>query len=276
MITIQELLFNRGLEMEANIKLVRHKSTRTDLYNLYRTDKLSFLKYQSKQGKEIFKGVDFIVAFIGEEGTLARFIGVYKVIGVRKLKTVEKSIDGGLNLYEYNLEEVGEFEDLIERVIIDWGKLAIRWVQSIDNVKAVVEIQPGLHYKQFTDYFDFIIDFRQLQEIVNNQYPDWKRMLSATKGVYLISDSKTGKLYVGAAYGEDGIWGRWVSYVNSQGHGGNKTLKELVNKQKDYAYNFSFSILMLLPKTITADQAIEKEKLFKTKLGTNSFGLNNN
>ena len=28
--------------------------------------------------------------------------------------------------------------------------------------------------------------------------------------------------------------------------------------------------------TITADQAIEKEQLFKNKLGTNSFGLNNN
>jgi len=33
---------------------------------------------------------------------------------------------------------------------------------------------------------------------------------------------------------------------------------------------------MLLPKTITPDQAIEKELLLKKKLGTNSFGLNNN
>jgi hypothetical protein len=28
--------------------------------------------------------------------------------------------------------------------------------------------------------------------------------------------------------------------------------------------------------SITADQAIEKERLFKNKQGTNSFGLNNN
>jgi hypothetical protein len=31
-----------------------------------------------------------------------------------------------------------------------------------------------------------------------------------------------------------------------------------------------------VPRTITADEAIKKERLFKNKLGTNSFGLNNN
>ena len=101
-------------------------------------------------------------------------------------------------------------------------------------------------------------------------------MLSATKGIYLISDTKTGKLYVGSAYGEDGIWGRWKDYARTKGHGNNKTLKELIQNDKGYGNNFKFSILMLLPNTITADQAIKKETLFKNKLGTNTFGLNNN
>lgn len=276
MITIQELLFNRGLDRHSKTKLVRHKDTRTDLYNLYRTDKQKFLEYQRQQGKDVFNGVDYIVSFIGEDRTLSRFIGVFQVLHGRKLSQKETSVDGGQYQFLYDIEEIDGFDDLKERVIIDWGKGAIKWDQWLDNIKAVVEIQPGLHYQQFTDYFDFILDFRQLQEIVTNQYPDWKRMLSATKGIYLISDTRTGKLYVGSAYGEDGIWGRWTSYVSTNGHGGNKTLKELVNSDKDYAFNFRFSILMLLPKTVTADQAIEKEKLFKTKLGTNSFGLNNN
>ncbi|HRJ80232.1 MAG TPA: GIY-YIG nuclease family protein, partial [Cyclobacteriaceae bacterium] len=123
---------------------------------------------------------------------------------------------------------------------------------------------------------DFILNFDELKEIVTNGYGDWKRMLSGAKGIYLISDTKTGKLYVGSAYGEDGIWGRWNSYVSTNGHGGNKQLKELIAKKADYAKNFQFSVLMILPKTITADQAIEKERLFKNKLGTNSFGLNSN
>jgi hypothetical protein len=255
---------------------VRHKDTRTDLYNLYRYDKQKFLKYQEQQGKDVFKGVDYIVSFIGEEGTLSRFIGVFKILRRAKLAKKEECVVGGLYEYKYEINEVGGFEDLKERVIVDWGKGAIGWHQWINNKKAVIEIQPGLHYQQFTDYFDFILEFKQLEEIVNNQYKDWKRMLSATKGVYLISDTKTGKLYVGSAYGEDGIWGRWVSYIKTNGHGNNKTLKALVSKDKNYANNFLFSILMLLPRTITPDQAIEKEKLFKNKLGTNSFGLNNN
>lgn len=266
MITIQELVRNRGLNNLSKIKLVRHKSTRYDLYNMYRMQKPEFLKYQSSQSKDVFNNVDFIVSFIGEEGLLARFIEVYKITGRYKLT------DGS---FEYDMEELVGFEDLKERVIIKW-KNAISWHQWIANEMEVVQIHPGLHYKQFTDYSDFSLNYSELREIFINQYSDWKKMLSATKGIYLISDTKTGKLYVGSAYGEDGIWGRWSNYVNTNGHGGNLALKELIGLDINHAENFQFSILMLLPRTITADEAIKKERLFKNKLGTNSFGLNNN
>ena len=95
--------------------------------------------------------------------------------------------------------------------------------------------------------------------------------------MYLITDTLSGMLYVGSAYGEDGIWGRWKEYVATNGHGGNKALKNLIDEDWEYACkHFRFSILMLLPKTVTPDEAIRKEQLFKRKLGTNSFGLNNN
>lgn len=270
MITIQELLFNRGLDPKTKVKLVRHKDSRRDLYSLYRYNKNEFLEYQRSQVKDVFKNVEYIVSFIGEEGTLSRFIGVYRISG----NGVRKE-DGH---YWYNVEEVNGFEDLKEKVIVDWPNPIVwhQWIDGINNKKEVVEIHPGLHYQQFTDYFDFVLDFKELQEIVTKQYSDWKRMLSATKGIYLISDSKTGKLYVGSAYGDDGIWGRWATYVVTNGHGGNKTLKELVGMDNNYAFNFRFSILMLLPRTVTPDQAISKENLFKKKLGTNAFGLNNN
>ena len=267
MITIQELLFNRGLDKSAKIKLVRHKDTRQDLYNLYRQKKDDFLKYQCSQSKDVFNGVDFIVSFIGEEGALSRFIGVYKITSQTKLE--EES-------FWYEMVEVLGFEDLTEKVIVNWGKAAISWHQWIGNIKSVVEIHPGLHYQQFVDYFDVILNFKELQEIIKNQYSDWRRMLSITKGIYLISDTYSGRLYVGSAYGDEGIWGRWSSYVSTNGHGNNKTLIELITKDPNYAQNFQFSILMLLPRTIKSDEAIKKELFFKRKLGTNSFGLNNN
>lgn len=275
MITIQELLFNRGLDRQSKVKLVRHKDSRIDLYNAYRNNRELFLKYQQQQAKEVFTGLDYIVSFIGEEGLLSRFVGVYKVLRCRKLPETSLSVIGTTHDIEYDFEEILNFDDLKERVIIKWSN-AISWHQWIKNEMEIIQIHPGLHYKQFTDYADFILDFNELKEIVTNGYGDWKKMLSVIKGIYLISDIKTGKLYVGSAYGEDGIWGRWYSYVLTDGHGGNKQLKELVAKNNDYAKNFKFSVLMILPKTITADQAIEKERLFKNKLGTNSFGLNSN
>ena len=267
MITIQELLFNRGMERNAKIKLVRHKQIGYDLYNLYKTDKTKFLEYQCDQSKDIFSGVDYIVSFIGEEGLLSRLVGIYEIKGKKILSN---------NHFKYDMEEViAPFEDLKERVIIRWEN-AISWHQWIKNEMEVIQIHPGLHYKQFTDYSDLILTFDELKEIVNKGYGDWKKMLSATKGIYLISDTKTGRLYVGSAYGDDGIWGRWANYVATKGHGGNKALVELIKKDSTYGRNFQFSILMLLPRTITADEAIKKERLFKNKLGTNSFGLNNN
>ncbi len=266
MITIQELLYNRGLERTARVKLVRHKDRRLDLYNMYRTDRRAFLEYQNTQSKDIFKGVDYIVSFIGEEGVLARFVGVYRIDG--------RTNNNGS--YVYSMTEVEGYEDLKERVIIRWEN-AISWHQWIKNEMEILEISPGLHYKRFTDYFELILDFAELQEIVINQYADWRRVLSAVKGVYLINDTRTGKLYIGSAYGEDGLWGRWSEYVSTNGHGGNKALKALIDEDWEYACkHFQFSILMLLPKTVTPDEAVRKEQLFKRKLGTNSFGLNNN
>jgi len=143
---------------------------------------------------------------------------------------------------------------------------------SYSNAKPVIEIHLGLHYQQFTDYFDF----KELKEIVTNQYSDWKKVLSITKGVYLINDTKTGNLYVGSAYGDDGIWRRWTKYVLTNGHGNNKMLIKLLKVDPTYGCNFRFSISMLLPPTIASDESIRKKNLFKKKLGTNSFGLNSN
>ena len=58
MITIQELLFNRGLGKSLKTKIVRHKHSGRDLYNLYRTNRPEFLAYQNSQSKDVFNGVE--------------------------------------------------------------------------------------------------------------------------------------------------------------------------------------------------------------------------
>lgn len=277
MITIQELLYNRGLPQTSRIKLVRHIDSRFDLRSLYINNRLVFLRYQNYQGNDVFKGCDFIISFIGEENSTARFVGVFKIAG--KNVGIENYEEDGISFganFSYVMEEQTGFSDLVDKVVIKWRNPRA-WHQWIDKPMEVVELSPGLHYSSFSDYLDIILTFPELREIVTSNYKDWHIALSAVKGVYLITDVSTGKLYVGSAYGDYGIWGRWSEYVKTNGHGGNKSLIPLVETDPDYAVNnFRFSILMLLPKTITPDEAIRKEQLFKRKLGSNSFGLNNN
>src|SRR5688572_2661344 len=108
-ITIQELLYNRGLPKDAKVKLVRQKDIRINLYDLYKFEKEAFIKYQAEQSKNVFHKCDYIISFLGEEGTKARFIGVYKI------EDFETTNAG----YFYKTSEVNGFEELKERIIID-------------------------------------------------------------------------------------------------------------------------------------------------------------
>lgn len=81
-IKIGELLKLKGLDTNKRIKLVRHKDARQkqfingvevegNPYDWYRNDKDKFIAYQSEQHRDVFKNVDYIVSFIGENGTIA-------------------------------------------------------------------------------------------------------------------------------------------------------------------------------------------------------------
>ena len=50
---------------------------------------------------------------------------------------------------------------------------------------------------------------RRLDIVVKQEIESRKGPLSNVAGVYVIADQATGKLYVGSATGDEGIWGRW-------------------------------------------------------------------
>lgn len=99
MITIQELLDKRGLKEYNKIKLVRHKDTRFDIYDMYRHNREAFLEYQSRQTKPVFHNTECIVSFIGEESNRARFVGVYKIIGAHEFAENDPKSNGDKYLY---------------------------------------------------------------------------------------------------------------------------------------------------------------------------------
>jgi hypothetical protein len=282
-----ELMELKGLDTSKKIKLVRHKDKTFDLYKLYLNDQLDL--YQSSQSSPVFSECDQIISFIGLEGGRSKFIGVYDVIACEKnlchswpdhylYKESEVFEYGQHGEYLYELKKDERFDFLSGRVVIDWGGSALAWHQWMDKQeKEIIEVLPAGYVSEFPGYLDFVLSFKELVKIIEN--PDanskWHQMLSAVAGVYLIVDSKTGKQYVGSAYGKDGILGRWKSYAAS-GHGGNVQLLNLLDQHTSYASHFTFSLLRTLPKSLTPKEVIDIENLYKTKLGSRKFGYNSN
>ena len=75
------------------------------------------------------------------------------------------------------------------------------------------------------------LSYAQLKAIWENDKASWKNTLSRQQGVYIITNTDNGKLYVGIATGRNGIYQRWKNYIDN-GHGGNTELSKLVEQQE--------------------------------------------
>lgn len=275
-ISIQDILKIKGKLKVDKTKLVKHATNDYDLYKAYRENRSGFLEYQCHQGRDVFKGADHIVSFIGEDSNRARFIGVYEVCAVIKLEnTLIDPISQKPYQYLYDMKEDMKYAALKDRIIISWGKER-QWCQKFINTKEVIEIHQGLHYRQFTDYLNFTLSFRELKEIVISEYRDWKRALTNVNGIYMIVNSHDQKQYIGSTYGIGGIWNRWTDYVRTNGTGSNKLLEACSSIDPNYTDHITFTILDILPRTISQKQAVDSEKLFKAKFGSRAMGLNAN
>ncbi|MGM9836806.1 MAG: GIY-YIG nuclease family protein [Muribaculaceae bacterium] len=286
--TIQELLKGRNEEFDKadveRIRLIRHKDSRKEkiiggkiyensLYDIYLYENDAFMTYQSEQLVKKFKNVDYIVSFIGEESTSSRFVGVYKNNGILQNLPDYK----GESLARFDIQEISGFELLKERVIINWNN-PVQWLQHY-NAMPVIRIDRGLmenNLPVFVRYEDVMLNYTQLKTIINSNNPEWKSRLESCNCIYLILDKSNGKQYVGSTYNTKGIWGRWSEYAKN-GHGDDVELKKCIDSDPKYAEkNFQWCILETLPIKILQDQAIERESLYKRKLGTRIYGHNKN
>lgn len=132
--------------------------------------------------------------------------------------------------------------------------------------------------RSFPGFENIDLAFEELETLVRTGRPDWKGALSSVKGIYLISDTNTGKRYVGSAYGSEGVWGRWCSYAFT-GHGGNVELSALVRDPTlEYCRNnFRFALLEYRPSPTPDEIVLEREAFWKRILLTRGeYGLNRN
>ncbi len=180
-----------------------------------------------------------------------------------------------LNAVGYEFETLLEHEKYFGRLIIKFknkSQTMIRLATSVLNDCEVHQILPDTFDNDIFPGYDKVdISWCELFRVVTKE--SWKTALENQKGVYLISDKSNGKIYVGSAYGEDMILGRWKSYVKN-GHGGNVELRKL-----DFDYikqNFKYSILDIYKSNVDDKIIISRESWWKDVLQTRTFGYNKN
>ncbi len=224
---------------------------------------------------------DYVIAFVAD-GKYSRFAGVYQVFG--EDKRIKVPSEDPKKTYEekvfVKVLRLKAFEPLGGRVLVDWGGMAAqRWLQWFRGDKKVLRIDKGIIRMMipFHSYNDVLLSFKELKNLIDTDNVEWRDKLKAVNGIYGIADQSNGKLYVGSAYGNEGIWGRWKVYVETNGHGNNDMLIELLSQNKDYAWDhFQWFILETFPLDVTDDYAVHRENLYKEKLCTRVFGYNKN
>ena len=232
-----------------------------------------FERWQSWQGKKNFERA-FIVSLIKLPGRNRwLFAGSYRRLGRSRVEEPTPH-------WSYDTSEIPETVPLSGRLVIGFkrpGQAAYlnanRWAARLE-VREMLERRMAV--SDFPGFHNLIIDKATLDLIVRQEVPTWRGALSSVAGVYLITDTNTGKLYVGSATGEGGIWGRWCAYA-SNGHGGNKDLRKLLKAEgADYAGNFQYAVLEIADTHASSDEVLARESHWKRVLGSREHGYNAN
>ena len=182
------------------------------------------------------------------------------------------------NAVGYKHKTISKYEKYFGRIIVKYHNKSQNLVRTgkLMNDLEVYKILPDIFDDDdFPGYENVYVSWKDLKRLIDKK--TWKTALENQKGVYLITDIKTGKFYVGSAYGENMILGRWQSYIKT-GHGGNEGLIELI-KEEGFEYvqkNFKYSILDIYKSKTDDNVIIGRESKWKEMLLSKTFGYNKN
>lgn len=96
---------------------------------------------------------------------------------------------------------------------------------------------------------------------------DWAVRLADWRGIYLLVDEQDGARYVGAAYGEHNLLGRWQAHV-----AGEAGITAELSKRSPAS--FRFSVLELVSPAADIQEVTRREQNWMARLHTKAYGLN--
>ena len=267
-LTLSHILASAGLE-PLNTLVIRHAYVREHEdgsagihADSSDDDVLAYTREQSSNARTFPKNPAPVwVVFLPEGGDRARLWSVLTNHG-------EVSNNGTLRTFE--LTSSNNLEDLKNRLVIGWRSPRTWQLSGLTAATyPVVEIADSQPIP-FPGFDALTLDYPQLSAVMReHRYAAWRTALGSVAGIYLITDTRDGRQYVGKADGSERIRQRWGLYATN-GHGGNVELRGL------NPTSFRFSLLRVFDPATPTRQVDAAETHFKRALDSRIHGLNRN
>lgn len=229
----------------------------------------AFDSWQSWQSKRNFER-EYVVSLIQlPEPSRWLYVGSYSRGGSEKFD----------DHIEYDLSPMPNTQGLAGRAVCEFrrpSRNSYLLGETVAPSCVIHEVKSErLQLAEFPGFKNIDISFGELGVIVRQAIPSWRAALESVAGVYLISDHKDGKLYVGSATGEGGFWSRWCAYLG--GHGDNVRLRQLIKEAGPArAESFHFSVLEIADTHTKPEEVLAREAHWKRVLLSRLHGYNGN
>ncbi|HEV3469033.1 MAG TPA: GIY-YIG nuclease family protein [Pyrinomonadaceae bacterium] len=292
---LNDLLLGKGIAPR-NVLVFRHRpnepalnkalpwlaADRPDVFNAYQQTQ----GVRVERAMQAMTGTGYVASFIGREPGKALFVGLYSIGGAKPLNREEFwQVPAYAELKELGMRGFADerpqasvlwFDLTLTDFYAHWkGKLIVGWPPPerqwwrrahSNEFPVVAVLEDSALDAAMPEWDEIKLTWEELGVLPMR----WKSKLSEWRGIYYIFDTSDGKGYIGSAYGESNLLGRWLNYA-ARGHGGNSLLRQRAPR------NFQFTILQRVSPDMAASDVVKLESSWKQRLHTHvPFGLNVN
>lgn len=182
------------------------------------------------------------------------------------------------------VEILEKYKPLFGRLIINYykGNTLGRYTFKLSHLngeESVREILPCLYSgESFNGYDNVNLPYKKLKDIFDGKImPTYTEALKKITGVYCLTDTNNGKLYIGSATGTEGVAQRWGNYLSSK-HGGNVKLRKLHDEKGDEYFEkyFTYTLIEYFGLSYDPEKVKEREQYWKNCFDTIKNGYNDN